>query len=112
MTESINHHSPLATLSSGGRRSASLAYDDWCTLYAPVRNPVRPDAAFDGTLFETFGDDLAYVIQQPQERIWTLVQGGDGELYLINGFHRVDRLCYFVSLRPFEPDEVLEILVE
>lgn len=112
MTTSFTHPRRSATPASGVQTRTTLSYDDWCDFYVPVQNQVRPDAAFDGTLFETFGDDLAYVLTQPADHIWTLVQGGDGELYLVNGFHRVDRLGYFVSRRPAASDEALEILVD
>lgn len=111
MTASFTHPRQSATPSSGVKTRTALSYDDWCTLYVPVRNPVRSDAAFDGTLFETFGADLAHVLTQPNAIIWTLVQGGDGELSLVNGFCRVDRMGYFVTRHPAGPDEHLEILV-
>jgi hypothetical protein len=34
-----------------------LTEDDFLVRFKPVPNPIDPDAGFDGSLFETFGDD-------------------------------------------------------
>lgn len=66
-------------------------------------NPLNVNAPFDvgagGTMFETFGVELNYVIAQPRNRIWTLIDG-DGGLCIISGFHLVNRLGYFISTCP------------
>ena len=66
-------------------------------------NPLNANAPFDfgqgGTMFETYGVELNYVVAQPRNRIWTLVDG-DGGLSIISGFWRINRLGYFVSTVP------------
>ena len=78
----------------------------------PTKNPVRKGAPFDGTMFETFGDELAFVRDQPADRIWSLVQGDDGDLYVVSGYHLVNRLGYFVTGRPVAAHETMEIAVD
>ncbi len=70
-----------------------------------VTNHLNPHASwtFDGSrgcLFETFGEELAFVQQQHPQNIWTLVDGEDGDLYLISGCHFVNRIGYLVSTVP------------
>lgn len=66
-------------------------------------NPFDANAPFDfgngGAMFETYGLELNYVLAQPRNRIWTLVEV-DGHLYVVSGFHVVNRLGYFVSAMP------------
>ena len=112
MTSTLTNPRPITTTVSGLSVPLSLTYDDWCAAYAPLKNPVRKDAPFDGTMFETFGDELAFVRDQPADRIWSLVQGDDGDLYVVSGYHLVNRLGYFVTGRPVAAHETMEIAVD
>lgn len=82
-------------------------FDDQIRL---VTNHINPSAGWaygddNGCLFETFGEEFAFVIQQDARQIWTLVDGDDEDMYIISGFHFVNRLGYFISLDPV-PDGV------
>lgn len=116
MTSTFTDHRPIRTTTSGLSVPLSLTYDDWCATFAPIKNPVRKDAPFDGAMFETFGDELAFVRDQPADRIWTLVQGDPeahgGDLYVVSGYHLVNRLGYFVTGRPVAAHEAMEIAVD
>lgn len=63
-------------------------------------NHLNPNAPFDfgqgGTMFETHGEEHAFVAAQPRNRIWTLIDG-DGGLSIVAGYWFVNRLGYFVS---------------
>jgi hypothetical protein len=67
-------------------------------LFQP--NHLNANAPFDygqgGTMYETYGEELAYVRSQPCNRIWTLVDG-DGGLSIVSGFWRINRIGYFIS---------------
>ena len=56
-----------------------LTEDDFLARFKPVPNPIDPNAGFDGCLFETFGDDLAYVQAQDPNLVWTVLDC-DGQL--------------------------------
>ncbi len=82
-----------------------LTEDEFDARFPLVTNHLNPHAswAFDdyrGCLFETFGEDLTFVQQQQPQTIWTLVDGEDGDLYLISGCHFVNRIGYLVSTVP------------
>ncbi|MBL9118533.1 MAG: hypothetical protein JNL80_01305 [Phycisphaerae bacterium] len=43
------------------------------------------------------GDELTFVARQDPLTVWTLVDGDDSSLYLLSGFHVVNRIGYLVS---------------
>jgi hypothetical protein len=69
--------------------------DEWTQKYRPYTNG-------DNDKFETYGEDLEYVKKQDPRCVWTLVDGDDGNLYIVDGFHYVNRINYLVTSVPFE----------
>lgn len=75
--------------------------DAWETKYKPIKNHIEGD--YDGDdKFETYGEELEFVRAQDPRCIWTLVDGDDGNLYIVDGYHLVNRVNYFVTEVPFE----------
>ena len=77
-----------------------ISEDAFAALFKPIANHLNPNASYDwgdgrGTLFETYDEELAYVQSQEPARIWTLVDGDDGE-YIDSEFHFVNRIGYFI----------------
>jgi hypothetical protein len=86
-----------------------ITEDDFDMQYPLLTNHLNPNAswAFDdgrGCLFETYGQELAFIRRQDLRTVWTLVDGDDGDLYVLSGFHYVNRIGYLVSTVPV-PDE-------
>lgn len=78
-----------------------LSEDAFAALFKPIANHLNANATFDwgdgyGTLFETFGEELEFVQTQPAELVWTWISGDRGD-FVVNGFHFVNRLGYFVT---------------
>lgn len=49
--------------------------------------------------FETYGEDIKHVLrvaEQHPRRVWTLLDGEENVI-LVNGFHYVNRICYFIT---------------
>ncbi len=90
----------------------ALSYDDWRDAYRPVRNTTRKDAPFDGLMFETFGPELDAVRAADPACVWTIVDGEDDSLWLLSGCHFVNRLGYFVTERPWNGIDQLEIRLD
>lgn len=68
--------------------------------YQPVKNHINKNAGYDGCLFETFGEELKYVQSRKAENVvWTLLDC-DGQTIVSSGYHFVNRLGYFVTLKP------------
>lgn len=51
-------------------------------------------------LLETFGKDIAKVLEineKSPKKVWTLVDGDDGRLWAVAGFHYVNRVAYLIT---------------
>jgi hypothetical protein len=62
-----------------------------------------------GCLFETYGPELDFVRQQDPSTIWTLVDGDNGDQYLVSGYHFVNRIGYLISLEPVPDGTDIEV---
>jgi hypothetical protein len=82
--------------------------DAWEEKYQPLKNHIDNDGFWENDKFETYGEELDFVRAQDPRYVWTLVDGDDGNLYIVNGYHLVNRLNYFVTNLPFE-GEFLEV---
>jgi len=79
----------------------------WDEKYKPIPNHI--DKGNDK--FETYGEELDYVLSianTEPKRVWTLVDGDDGNLYIVDGYHLVNRVNYFITKNPFE-GEFMEV---
>jgi hypothetical protein len=90
----------------------ALSYDDWRDAYRPVPNTIRKDAPFDGCMFETFGPELDAITAADLACVWTIVDGEDESLWLLSGRHLVNRLGYFITERPWQGTEAVEIALD
>lgn len=71
----------------------------WEAKYKPIKNHIADNG---DDKFETYGEELEFVIAQDPRCIWTLVDGDDGNLYIVDGYHLVNRINYFVTTQPYE----------
>jgi hypothetical protein len=91
-----------------------LTEDEFDERYALVVNPFNPHASWgfgdnEGCLFETYGEELDFVRRQDPQCVWTFVDGDNGDLYVISGFHWVNRIGYLVSREPVPMGTVVEV---
>ena len=87
-----------------------LTEDEFDERYPLVPNHINPSAGWavgegGGCLFETFGDEFAFIRRQDPLKVWTLMDGEDGDMYVVNGLHFVNRVGYLLSTVPV-PDHV------
>lgn len=74
--------------------------------YQPIDNHFR-----EGTqLFETYGEELEFLLQHKREHIWTEVDGEDG-VYIINGYHLANRIGYYLTTKPHDPTQDIQLCV-
>jgi hypothetical protein len=76
--------------------------DAWEAKYQPIQNHFDPK---EGDKFETYGKELDYVLSianTEPARVWTLIDGDDGNLYISSGYHLVNRINYFITKNPCE----------
>lgn len=66
--------------------------------FKPINNKFRPEEQ----MFETFGKELEFVRDQPENKIWTLMDDDDGNLVITTGFHTVNRVGYYITELPWD----------
>jgi hypothetical protein len=88
-----------------------LTFEEWCDTYKPIPNHLDDSASFDGIMFETYGEEVAFVKAQDPNRIWMFGDGDDGGLYIWSGWGFVNRIGYFVTEVPCPDDVIIQIQV-
>jgi len=88
-----------------------MDFDEWCATYKPIPNNIVEDASFDGTMFETYGAEIAFVKKADPAYIWMYGDGDDGGTYLWNGWHIVNRIGYFITEVPCPADTTIQVKV-
>ena len=88
-----------------------MDFDEWCATYKPIPNNIVEDSSFDGAMFETFGDEVAFVKKADPAYIWMYGDGDDGGTYIWNGWHIVNRIGYFITEVPCPPDTTIQVKV-
>lgn len=90
-----------------------ITYDEFFERYKPTKNHLEIDRGWDGCLYETFGEELKYIIetQHNSHVVWTMIEDDD-KFITIPGFWRINRMGYFVTQIPWSSDEFnnLEII--
>ena len=77
-----------------------------------VDNHLDDNASWDGAMFETYGDELQFVLAQPNDRICTILEAdswnGSPLLLVTSGYHLVNRLGYLVAAAPVNEFEYID----
>ena len=92
-----------------------MNFDEWVETYKPIVNHIDTNASFDngygGLMFETYGEEVDFVKEQPENRIWMYGDGDDGGGYLWSGWGFVNRIGYFITEVPFPDNTTIQVLV-
>lgn len=97
----------------------TMTFEEWLDRYKPVPNHLDSNASFQdesgsGIMFETFGEELEYVLSvantEPR-RVWTYMDGDDGT-FVGDGYHLVNRIGYFITELPSEEGVFIEAQVD
>lgn len=95
----------------------SLSFDEWESKFKPLTNLQDPNASFGGLMFETYGQELAGVLLYANghtgkagcRKVWTLVEGDEGESLIVEGYHLCNRLGYFITAKPAKAGQQYEV---
>ena len=60
-------------------------------------------------LFETFGEELAFVHQHSCNLIWTLLSVENNAYIVTNGYWRINRIGFLISTRPVPEGMNIEV---
>jgi hypothetical protein len=86
----------------------SQAVDDWESVYKPINNHIDPNSSWNGTMFETYGEEFDFVYAQSDANVWTWVDGDEGT-WIISGRAYVNRIGYFVTELPHNGSVALQV---
>lgn len=86
------------------------ALDKWEADYQPITNHLVPNSSWSGWMFETYGEELKFVMSQPNEHVWTWLNSDEGT-FLSAGYHWVNRLGYLITEKPWT-DPCLDLQVD
>ena len=89
-----------------------MTEDEWLETYKPKTNHIDSNASWNGTMFETYGEEVEFVQSTPDNFVWTLLEGDEGQTLISNGYSFVNRLGYFVCEVPWNENEFHEILID
>jgi hypothetical protein len=85
-----------------------LPYDEWFDKYQPILNEIAGDEQYQ---FETYGDELQYVLQQDDKHIWTEMDGDQG-ISIVSGYHLVNRIQYYITVKPWTEDTEIPVSID
>lgn len=77
----------------------SMTYEEWFEAFRPMKNPVNPDAPYDGYLVNTNANEMAWLAEHNRAKVWTLLES-EGAVYISEGWRFINRLGYFVTEVP------------
>jgi hypothetical protein len=91
-----------------------LTEDEFDERFPLVVNHLNPNASWGsgedgGCLFETYGEELAFVREQDDRHVWTFLDGDDGDLYVASGYHFVNRIGYLISRNPVPNNVFIQV---
>ena len=75
--------------------------DEFFEKYKPQMNHFHVGNPNQDEFYETFGKELEYVKEQPDNLIWTVIEE-DGVTCFIQGFHFVNRFQYLIATVPYK----------
>lgn len=87
-----------------------------------IQNHIVGNAPFDGCMFETFGDEIEFVVEMAKvNRVITIIESDceddindSGEIsacmYYASGYHMVNRIGYLITTEPIT--EEFEVKLE
>lgn len=77
---------------------------EWAEKYQLMPNHLTND----GNAYETYGDELDYILLQDNNHIWTELDC-DGGVIISNGYSLVNRIQYYITVVPWVDGEEIVI---
>jgi hypothetical protein len=86
-----------------------LTWKEFEEKFKPIKNHLVNDP--DQRMFETYGEEVDFVISQTEARkVWTWLDG-DYSSWVMSGYHWVNRIGYYVCEVPYDEDTEYEIML-
>jgi len=89
----------------------TLTEDQFDEQFTLVENHIDNNASWGGAMFETFGEELDYVRMKAQKgnNVWTIIEGDDDSMFIVNGVHFVNRIGYLITREEWTEETEVEI---
>jgi hypothetical protein len=87
-----------------------MTWEEFEQHYKPIKNSITKYPSDTQLAFETYGEEQDYVYAQPNENVWTEVDG-DGGSFILAGRHFVNRFQYYITEKPWD-DENQEVVIQ
>jgi len=86
----------------------------WEEKYKPISNHLDKNASWDGIMFETYGEELEFVLAQKPELVWTYCDPVDEDdddenstPIIMSGYHLTNRIGYFITSVPHTGEPIV-----
>ncbi len=73
-----------------------ITFEEFEQEFEPLQNHIDSNASFDGYMYETYGAELDYILEQNKDYVWTIVEE-DNEFFVIPNYHLVNRVGYIIT---------------
>jgi hypothetical protein len=89
----------------------TIDWEEFVDNYGLVKNHIDEHASYNNCMFETFGEELAYIVslsnnEESKKFVWTIIDGENEETWIIPGYHYVNRYGYLVTEKPWETEDI------
>ena len=89
-----------------------ITEDEFEAIYKPQKNHIDDNASYNKWGYETFGEELEYVLsiaEKEPRRVWTVLDA-DGTLPIASGYHLVNRMLYIITEVPCPEGQEIEVI--
>ena len=91
-------------------KQITMTDEEWEEQFRPIKNHLATHGAGNGCGFETYGEEIEFVRQfADKNRVWTVIEGDDGSAWICEGMRLVNRLWFFVTEEPYDPNTTYDI---
>lgn len=85
----------------------NITEDQFWEIYKPKVNHLSKNASFNGCMFETFGEEVKYVVDIANDpaktkTVWTITHGDNDTMFYSAGYHLVNRIGYLITEKEWE----------
>jgi hypothetical protein len=88
----------------------TMTHEKWVDKYKPIENHFNgEEGSYNNTLFEIYGQEVEHVKKQNSNNIWTLIYGENENVYIVSGWHIVNREGYFITEHSFNDNENITV---
>lgn len=79
--------------------------EDFFDKYTCIDNPFTENGEYDNKMYETYDEELVAVLiaaEYSPQTVWTLIDDNDEWFGVVAGYHRVNRIGYFITEENWE----------